>query len=136
MSSPIGAPGRETDPVLMGKTAIVVTTDHGGGVSDVFGHFCPTCPEHYKIPFCAWGPGVDVGSDFYALNTASRKDPGRDRPDYNAASQPTRNGDSGNLVLSLLGLPPAPGSSSNAGQDLVVSAQPGGRQAGQQSTTE
>ncbi len=126
----------ETDPVLMGRTAILVTTDHGGGVSDVMGHFCPTCPEHYTIPFYAWGPGVDAGSDFYALNTASRTDPGRGRPDYNAASQPIRNGDSGNLALSLLGLPPVPGSSSNAAQDLVVSAQPRRQQAGQQSTTE
>lgn len=79
---------------------------------------------------------MDAGSDFYALNTASRTDPGRGRPDYNAASQPIRNGDSGNLALSLLGLPPVPGSSSNAAQDLVVSAQPRRQQAGQQSTTE
>lgn len=113
----------ETDPVLVGKTAILVTSDHGGGVSDVIGHFCPTCPEHYTIPFCAWGPGVDAGSDFYALNSTSRTDPGRGRPDYNAAKQPIRNGDSGNLALSLLGLPPVPGSSSNAAQDLVLSAQ-------------
>jgi hypothetical protein len=47
--------------------------------------------------------------DLYTL-FANRADPGTNYVDYNAVWQPLRNGDSGNLALAMLGLPPIPGS--------------------------
>jgi Type I phosphodiesterase / nucleotide pyrophosphatase/Dockerin type I domain len=106
----------ETDPVLKGHTTVIVTTDHGGmGL----GHSDPTLAVDYTIPLFVWGAGVSPG-DLYAINADVRKDPGDSRPDYNAAEQPIRNGGTGNLALSLLGLGPIPGSLINAKQDLRV----------------
>jgi cysteine-rich repeat protein len=112
----------ETDPVLMGKTAIIVVTDHGGGGSQLTGHFNNWDPEHYTIPFMVWGPGIEAGADLYALNAGVRSDPGTGRPDYNASPQPIRLTETGNLAMQLLGLPPIPNSWSNYAQDLVLSS--------------
>jgi hypothetical protein len=106
----------ETDPVLQGKTAIVLSTDHGGIWYD---HSDPTLPPDYTIPVMVWGAGVGRG-DLYKLNAQTRADPGEQRPDYNNPGQPIRNGDTGNLALALLGLPPISGSLINANQDLRV----------------
>jgi hypothetical protein len=107
----------ETDPQLKGKTTIILTTDHGG---TAFGHNNPELRENYTIPMFVWGAGVTHG-DFYVLNRESRRDPGEDRIEYRAEHQPIRNGDTGNLALSLLGLVPIPTSMINAKQDLRVS---------------
>lgn len=106
----------ETDAGLVGKTAIVLSADHGGSGTD---HSTPSTLAHYTIPFYVWGDGVDHG-DLYAMNIGTRTNPGTGRPDYNAAGQPIRNGDGGNLALSLLGLGAIPGSLINAQQDLRV----------------
>jgi hypothetical protein len=110
----------ETDPVLAGHTAIVLSADHGGSGT---GHSDVTLPLDYTIPFLAWGEGVAHG-DFYSLNVGSRANPGTARITYTAAGQPIRNGDGGNLALSLLGLGSIPGSLIDAAQDLRV-AMPG-----------
>lgn len=107
----------ETDPQLKGGTAIILTTDHGG---TAFGHNNPKLKENYTIPVFVWGAGVAHG-DLYAMNPDSRKDPGEERIEYAAERQPIRNGDTGNLALSLLGLGPIPTSMINAKQDLRVS---------------
>ncbi|MBW2229464.1 MAG: M20/M25/M40 family metallo-hydrolase [Deltaproteobacteria bacterium] len=107
----------ESDPGLNGTTVIILTSDHGGSGT---GHLDPNDPEHYRVPFFVWGPGVDAGADLYALNPTSRTDPGATRPDYDASAQPIRNGDGANLALDLLGLAPVVGSTINASQDLMV----------------
>ena len=105
-----------SDERLKGKTAIIISADHGGTGID---HFLNSNPLNYTIPFYTWGAGVAAGKDLYALNTASRVDPGAGRVDYTAiGQQPIRNGDGGNLALKLLGLGPIPGSIINAAQDL------------------
>ncbi len=111
----------ESEPALAGATAIVLTSDHGGrgeshsDLDDVANH---------TIPVLVWGPGVAAGADLYALNRATRADPGNRVVGYEAPVQPIRNGDTGNLCLMLLGLPAIPGSVVNAAQDLRVTLRP------------
>ncbi len=112
----------EGDPVLRGRTVIILTADHGGFG---WGHGDSTNPANYTIPFFVWGEGVAGGADLYELNACTRQDPGTGRPDYNAAPQPIRNGDGSNLALGLLGLDPIAGSTINAGQDLLLARQDG-----------
>ena len=108
------------NPALKGKTDLIVTADHGGEGKD---HGDASKPIDYTIPFYVWGAGVTHG-DLYALNTATRQEPGVGRPQFSEPKQPVRNGDVGNLALSLLGLPPIPGSTIDAKQDLRVGATP------------
>lgn len=105
------------DPQLKGSTAVILSADHGGMGLD---HKDNANPLDYTIPFYVAGPGVAQGQDLYALNAATRQDPGTGRPDYAAPQQPIRNGDGGNLALKLLGLGPIPESLINARQDLAV----------------
>lgn len=106
----------ETDPMLKDRTAIVITTDHGGIGTN---HYEVELPENYTIPVFVWGAGVGRG-DLYAMNRATRSDPGDARPDYCVEKQPIRNGGTGNLALGLLGLDPMPGSVINREQDVLV----------------
>ena len=99
-------------------TMVVVTADHGGlGPS----HLDPRRFANFRVPFLVWGAGVAAGADLYAINP-TYADPGKARVGYAAALQPVRNGDVGNLVLDVLGLPPIPGSEHDYAQDLEVLA--------------
>jgi hypothetical protein len=107
----------DSDERFKGESALILSADHGG---TGLGHSFPTNPLNYTIPFYVWGAGVAHG-DLYELNRSSRVDPETSSPDYvQRDRQPIRNGDGGNLALSLLGLPPIPDSSINAAQDLKV----------------
>jgi autotransporter-associated beta strand protein len=107
----------ENSPVLRGNTAIIITADHGGTGNN---HPTYTDPLNYTVPFYVWGPGVTQGADLYALNPATRQDPGASRIPFGSVPQPIRNGDIANLSLNLLGLGPIPGSTINSRQDLAV----------------
>ena len=108
----------ENDPKYAGKTTIILTADHGGFEGS---HGKNDLPEDYTIPFYVWGEDVPAAADLYEINQSTRQNPGKSRPD-DTGPQPIRNGDTGNLALSLLGLPPIPGSTINADQSLKVSA--------------
>jgi len=111
----------DTTPGLSRELVVLLTADHGGiGAS----HADRTRVENYRIPFMAWGAGIEQG-DLYDLNPAFR-DPGTRAPGY-FRSQPIRNGMVANLSASLLGLPAVPGSSQDADQALRVGVgQPAG----------
>ncbi len=106
------------NPLYAGNTHVIVVSDHGG---TKFGHWDPEDTDSNTVPFFVWGPSVQPG-DLYAINP-SRFDPGSTYLDYDAmaATPPVSVGDVANLALSLLELPPVPGSTINANQSLVVS---------------
>jgi hypothetical protein len=110
-----------TNAELAGRTAIVLTADHGGYLKD---HSDSTLPQDYTVPFYVWGPGVMPGAPLYTINPASRLDPGTNRPPYSDPVQPIRNGEAANVCLKLLGLPPVPGSTIGTAQDLVLTVLP------------
>ncbi|MDE0821364.1 MAG: lamin tail domain-containing protein, partial [Opitutales bacterium] len=112
----------DNTPALQGKTALILTSDHGGGGGWLMGHTAATHPDNFTIPFYVCGPGV-AKTDLYALNQLTRTDPESDNnPAYlsDSATMPIRNGAVANLALSLLKLPPVPGSWINSNQDLVI----------------
>ncbi len=107
----------EGDAALRGKTAIVLTADHGGG-APLRHHDQAHMWVDYVIPFLVW-TGGGPPTDIYAANATTRLDPGLGRPRPGDGKLPAvRNADAGNLVLDLLGFPPVPGSTVNAAQDL------------------
>jgi hypothetical protein len=95
-----------TNSVLSSSCALIVTADHGGSGN---AHNIATLLTNYTIPFFIWNPPNFSSGDAYSL-FANRGDPGTNRPSYAGVPQPIRNADGGNIALSLLGLPPIPGS--------------------------
>jgi hypothetical protein len=99
----------DADPDLRGKTAIILTSDHGGGVPRKT-HTDITCPLNFRIAFLIWTGGAEPASDLYKT-CGLRVLPNReDIGSRDAEVQPIRNGDAANAALQLLGLPPIPGS--------------------------
>ncbi len=97
----------QSNPALSGRTAILVTADHGGGRS---GHEDPGQIDNYRIPFYLWGPQIPEDADVYDVFSAVLANPGAMRPDYNTSPAPIRNGDAANVATALLGYPVVPGS--------------------------
>lgn len=108
----------DSDATLRESFTIVLTADHGGKLGASEHSSEPSEVENYTVPFLVDGQGV-VDQDLYSLNPAYR-DPANRRPAYAAPRQPIRNGDLGNLVASLLGLGPIPGSGIGDEQTLQV----------------
>lgn len=98
-----------TNGTLAGQTALIIAADHGGGGVIRNAHTESYHITNYTIPFFLWGPAVPGGADLYSLMN-NRADPGTNRAEYTVSPQPLRNGDTANLALSLLGLPPIPDS--------------------------
>jgi hypothetical protein len=115
--------GIESNDKLHGNTVVLVTADHGGG-APLKSHDQTQMWVDYIIPFLVWtgdGASANAQHDLYALNAATRADPGITSPRLDAAGlPPIRNGDAGNLLLSLLGLPAVPDSTFDREQDLKV----------------
>lgn len=109
----------DADPALRGKTAIVLTADHGGG-APLRSHDRADMWVDYVIPFVVWTGDREGEHDLYALSAGGRADPGLTRPPMGSRPPPIRNGEAGNVALALLGLPPVPGSVIGAEQDLRV----------------
>mmetsp|Transcript_39136 Transcript_39136/g.85860 ORF Transcript_39136/g.85860 Transcript_39136/m.85860 type:complete len:477 (+) Transcript_39136:118-1548(+) len=88
----------EQQPSLKGKTAVILTTDHG--FEDVGNHNDLDDPFNYKIPLYVWGPSPNVlhGEDMYALN--GLQDPG----DARITPSAIHNSYSGVLAAQLLGI--------------------------------
>jgi hypothetical protein len=110
----------QSNSALHGKTVIVLTADHGGG-APFRSHDQSQMWVDYIIPFLVWSGDGGARADLYALNADTRRDPGLSSPRLaDPGLPPIRNGDAGNLLLSLLGLPPVPGSVFDAKQDLRI----------------
>jgi predicted AlkP superfamily pyrophosphatase or phosphodiesterase len=110
-----------SDLQLKNSTIIIVTTDHGG---QGLNHSDKTDSRDFTIPLIIWGKHVAKGVDLYRINADRRKDPLNKRIPYTPKEQPIRNGDAANLSLSLLGLPPVPGSSIGYKKPLKISQDP------------
>jgi Type I phosphodiesterase / nucleotide pyrophosphatase len=109
----------DANPKLRGHTAIVLTADHGGG-APFKSHDKNMMWVDYIIPFVVWF-GDGHKAELYELNPKTRKLPALLNPPIGAAElPPIRNGEAGNVVLQLLGLPAIPGSLLDARQDLVL----------------
>jgi hypothetical protein len=106
----------DTSPELTADLVVLLTSDHGGIGAN---HADRTVLENYRIPFMAWGAGVEP-ADLYDLNPRF-KDPGTKAPGY-SRTQPIRNGMLADLSAHLLGLPAVPGSTQDADQMLRIGA--------------
>jgi hypothetical protein len=105
-------------PAMTGKTAIILTADHGNQDNP------PTGAHRYAVPFFVWGPGVLAGADLYALNVGRRQVASSYPMTTYGGTQPVRNAEANNIALQLLGFGPIPGSMFNYAQNLKVNLPP------------
>jgi hypothetical protein len=98
------------NPVLTGKVALLLTSDHGGGGAGILTtHLDSSDVVNCAIPFFVQAPGFAPGSDLYRY-FENRLDPRGALPASGEGGQPIRNADVANLSAALLGLPRVPGS--------------------------
>lgn len=98
----------DAKPELRATTALILTADHGGGTPD-YTHLDAEAITNITIPVMIWGPGIPAGVDAHSL-FSNRTDPGPERISNTNPDQPLRNGDTGNIAMALMGLPPVEGS--------------------------
>lgn len=110
----------DANEALRGRTAIVLTTDHGGGAPPKT-HTDAEAPCNFVIPFLVWHGRDGPDADLYELNPRSRARPSPlENPSSEDAPPPIRNSELGNLGLALLGLPSIPGSLFGGAAPLVL----------------
>ena len=94
----------DANPELRARTAVVVTSDHGGGVPWKNHHAYGRSWVNVTVPLGVWTGDGHADGDLYALNPDRRapglRDPRHDDP----GPAPWRNLDAGPLALQLLGL--------------------------------
>ena len=96
----------DAKPALAGKYAMILTADHGGGVTGGGSpHGDATNVANYTIPFFLLSHGVPASSDLYAV-FENRFNPGTGRPTTLSTTPPIRNADIANLSAELVGVPP------------------------------
>ncbi len=95
-----------TRPELKERTALVVTADHGG---QGLNHGDNGLAVNFTVPFYLMAPGIPAGADLYKVFAKTRRRWPGQNPRHGVSPPPIRNGDAGNLLLQLLGLPPVPG---------------------------
>ena len=116
----------DAHPEIRNRTAILLTSDHGGGSPANNHHGNPRMWINYIIPFLTWcGDAAKVGTlrnnDLYAINAKVRKDPSLSNPHGIASGlPPIRNGEIANLARMLMGLPSVKGSPLNFDQGLRI----------------
>ena len=94
----------ETDSKYRGKTALILTSDHGGQENEI--EHSPDVAESHVVPFYLWGAGIVAHASLYDLNVCRARQPKPEvNPPYVASMQPIRNGDAANVAARLLGLP-------------------------------
>lgn len=109
----------DANPELKARTAIVMTSDHGGGIPHTNHHGHGLMWVNYVIPFYIWTASMTQAEDLYAINAGQYIDPGIKMPTgIHIGPQPIRNADAANLCLKLLGLDAVPGSTINLLQQL------------------
>jgi len=111
----------DADDTLRGKVAIVLTADHGGGVPRI-SHVDAEAPVNFTIPFLVWLGRDGASRDLYEMNRDTRRKPAPSERFAADAPPPIRNGEIGNVALTILGLPAIPGSTANAAQNLRLQA--------------
>lgn len=109
----------DAHPELKARTAIVLTSDHGGGIPHTNHHGHGLMWVNYVIPFYIWTASMTQAEDLYAINPGQYIDPGIAMPSsIHIGPQPIRNADAANLCLKLLGLEAISGSTINLQQQL------------------
>lgn len=115
----------ETEPRLRGHVAIVLTADHGGG-KPLRSHIQPHEPDDYLVPFLVWLGEDREPQELLALNADRRLVvPAGEYVPAERIPAPIRNAEAGNTALQLMALPPIPGSTANAKQDLLLAPEAG-----------
>lgn len=100
-------------------SAVILTSDHGGGAPHYSHKAKPGLWVNYIIPFAIWRSDGKAKGDLYALNARTRKEPGiKNPPETSEAMPPIRNAEAANIALQLLGLKSIPGSTVNTSQNL------------------
>ena len=100
-------------------SAVILTSDHGGGASHYSHKAKPGLWVNYIIPFAIWRSDGKAKGDLYALNSRTRREPGiKNPPETSDETPPIRNAEAANIALQLLGLKSIPGSTVNASQNL------------------